>query len=76
MNIVIKERRAKRFKVTRTGRKSGGAYLQINEEACVALEKCLNEIAQDVNIKDLASALIVAAAKDATFTVEVRGDNE
>ena len=72
MNITIKEKRTKRFKITRTGRKSGGAYIQINEKACVALEKAMNEIGRDVSIKDLASALITAAADKATYTLEVR----
>jgi DNA modification methylase len=67
MEIVLK---VKKTKPVITRRSNGDGVLKIDKEACDILEEILGGLESYIPARTLASELIKAAAKKATFKVE------
>ena len=73
MEIVIKAKKKAKL-IKRDNRQGGGGIIRIDEESCVILEGIANKLTVDVNIKELASALIKAAADSFIIKEEVEDE--
>lgn len=70
MEIVIKATKKKKQHITRDYAHGGGGIIRIDEESCDVLEGILDKLDANISVKQLASALIKAAADNAIIKEE------